>query len=169
MPISLVVAVAENGVIGRDNALPWHLPDDLRYFKDVTMGHPIVMGRRTFLSIGRPLPGRHNIVLTRDPFWQAEGVTTVHGLREALQVARGDAQDEPEIMIIGGADIFALALPLASTLYLTEVKGTPEGDTYFPPLDDGDWQEVERRPGAPAADDTHTHDYVVLKRHPVTT
>lgn len=171
MPVSLVVAVAENGVIGRANALPWHLPDDLRYFKRVTLGKPIVMGRRTFESIGRPLPGRHNIVLTRDPAWTADGVTTVHGLREALQVARaeaaGDGDGDPEVMVIGGADIFALALPLADRLYLTEVKGRPDGDTYFPPLDPDDWREVSRDPGAPDDQGRHTHDYVVMSRRTV--
>ncbi len=164
MAISLVVAVARNGVIGRDNALPWHLPDDLRYFKSVTLGRPIIMGRKTFLSIGRPLPGRHNIVLTRDPAWMADGVTVVHGLREALQAARQDDGEDAEIMVIGGADVFALALPLADRLYLTEVLDQPHGDTYFPPLNMDEWTEESRTPGAPAADGTHTHDYVVMTR-----
>ena len=164
MPVSLVVAVAENGVIGRNNALPWHLPDDLRYFKQVTLGKPIVMGRKTFLSIGRPLPGRHNIVLTRDPGWFADGVTTVHGLREALKVAKAEDGDDAEIMVIGGADIFALALPMANKLYLTEVLDRPDGDTYFPPLNKDEWVEESRVSGAPDENGTHTHDYVVMTR-----
>lgn len=173
MPVSLVVAVAENGVIGRNNTLPWHLPDDLRYFKRVTMGKPIIMGRKTFDSIGRPLPGRHNIVITRDPAWQAEGVSVVHGLREAFQTARAAVAEDTahasvdgdvEVMVIGGADIFALALPMADRLYLTEVKGAPAGDTYFPPIDPDDWREIERTPGPPGPEGPPTHDYIVLER-----
>jgi dihydrofolate reductase len=167
LTVSLVVAVAENGVIGRDNALPWHLPDDLRHFKRLTLGKPVIMGRKTFLSIGRPLPGRHMIVMTRDPAWQAEGTTVVHSLAEALALAARDGGGAAvEAMVIGGADIFALALPLADRLYLTRVRGRPPGDTYFPAPDPADWVEVARAPGAPGPAGEHTHDYMILERRP---
>lgn len=174
MTVSIVVAVAENGVIGRNNALPWHLPDDLKYFKSVTIGKPVVMGRKTFESIGRPLPKRTNIVLTRREGWSADGVKVVHSLSQALELVRTLATEAPqeqgqdviapEVMIIGGADIFALALPMADRLYLTRVLGSPEGDTYFPPFDPADWSEVSSIPGQPADDGAHTHDFVVLDR-----
>lgn len=162
--LSLVVAVAENGIIGRDGTLPWHLPDDLRYFKRVTLGKPVVMGRKTFESIGKPLPGRPNVVLTRDSAWTAEGVSVTHSFEQALAVAAEQAGDSAEIMVIGGADLFAMALPRASRLYLTEVRLRPEGDVYFPPYDRGEWAEVERTPGQADPDGRHTHDFVVLHR-----
>jgi dihydrofolate reductase len=172
MPLSIIVAVAENGVIGRDNAMPWHIPDDLKYFKRITSGKIVVMGRKTFESIGVALPNRSNVVLTRNEDWSADGVTVVHSLHQALDMAhdlgRQDPHDDtpttPEVMIIGGADIFALALPLADRLYLTRVQGAPPGDTYFPPYDSSEWQEVSSTPGAPAADGSHSHDFVVLER-----
>ncbi|WP_019644315.1 dihydrofolate reductase [Novispirillum itersonii] len=159
--LSLVVAVARNGVIGANNALPWHLPDDLRYFKRVTLGKPVIMGRKTFVSIGRPLPGRPNIVLTRDTAWTADGVEAVHSFPAALAAA---AAHGPEAMVIGGADLFALGLPLAQRLYLTEVFMDPAGDVHFPAFARDAWQETARTPGEPAADGTHTHDFVVLER-----
>jgi dihydrofolate reductase len=170
MPLSIIVAVAENGVIGRDNAMPWHIPDDLKYFKRITSGKVVVMGRKTFQSIGTPLPNRVNVVLTRDPDWAAPGVTVVHSLPQALETAHNqrsensDSTQADEVMIIGGADIFALALPLADRLYLTRVKGAPPGDTYFPPFDIGDWSEVSSTPGTPSEDGSVSHDFVVLER-----
>lgn len=161
--ISIIVAVAENGVIGRGGDLPWRLPDDLRYFKRITMGHPLVMGRKTFESIGRPLPGRTNIVLTRDPAWRAEGVDTAHTLDQALDLARSAPGGE-DVMVIGGADVFARALPLADRLYLTEVLDTVPGDVYFPPFDRAEWREVDRTAGQPDDSGRHTHDFVVLDR-----
>lgn len=161
LSVSLVVAVARNGVIGRNNDLPWRLPDDLRYFKSVTLGKPVIMGRKTFVSIGRPLPGRPNIVLTRDTRWQADGIDRVHDFPAALTAA---ASYGPEAMVIGGADLFALALPVARTLYLTEVQMDPDGDVHFPAFDRSEWTEVSRTPGQPAEDGTHTHDFVVLDR-----
>lgn len=166
--LSLAVAVAENGVIGRDNQLPWHLPDDLRWFKRVTLGKPVVMGRRTFESIGRPLPGRPNVVVTTQPDWQAGdgggGVTVAHGFAEALERAAALAAEDGEIVVIGGARLFAEALERADRLYLTEVHMRPQGDVCFPPFDRTQWREVERTPGAPAADGTVTHTFVVLER-----
>jgi dihydrofolate reductase len=138
--LSLVVAVSENDVIGRDNALPWHLPADLKHFKAVTMGKPIVMGRKTYDSIGRRLPGRLNIVISRNRALRIPGVEVVGSFDEA--VAR--AGDVPEVAVIGGAELFRSALPLARRIYLTRVHGNVEGETKFPPLDPKQWREVER-------------------------
>jgi dihydrofolate reductase len=149
--ITLVVAVADNGVIGRDNALPWHLPADLRHFKQVTMGKPIVMGRRTFESIGKPLPGRQNIVVTRDPNYQPDGVIVVHGVDAALDAAA----EAPEIMIIGGAELFRLFLPRAGRIHLTCVHSDIEGDVRWPDLDPREWEAVARE--RYEADDRHAY------------
>ena len=158
--VVFVVARAQSGVIGRDNALPWHLPDDLRRFKALTLGKPVLMGRRTFESIGRPLPGRHNIVLTRDPRWSAPGVTVVRSLDEALAAA-GDA---PEIMVIGGADLYRQALPLARRIELTEVESDLDGDVHLAAFPSSEWRESARE--AHAADDRHAlpFSFVTLER-----
>lgn len=152
--IALIVAMAANRVIGRDNALPWHVPADLSHFKKLTLGKTVVMGRKTFQSIGRPLPNRHNIVVTRDPDWRADGVTVAHSLSEALARAVGE-----EIMVIGGAGLYAESLPFAGRIYLTEIEAAPEGDTHFPELGP-DWREMarERHPGDPA------YSFVLLER-----
>ena len=136
---SLVVAVAANRVIGRDNALPWRLPADLAHFKKVTMGHPIVMGRRTYESIGKPLPGRKNIVVTRNRAFQAPGCTVVQSLEDAWKAA-GDAE---EVCVIGGTSLFEEALPIADVIHLTQVEAVVEGDTYFPEFDRSQWREKE--------------------------
>jgi dihydrofolate reductase len=141
--VTLVAAVAANGVIGRDGALPWHLPDDLRHFKRLTRGHVLVMGRRTFDSIGRPLPERTTIVVTRQPQWQADGVLTASGVPEALaQAGRLDEQ----VFVAGGQEIFRDALPLADEMVISKVDARPDGDTVFPPVDWGAWREVSREP-----------------------
>jgi dihydrofolate reductase len=162
MRLSLVVAVARNGVIGRDNRLPWRLPDDLAYFKRVTMGHPVVMGRRTWQSIGKPLPGRTNIVVTHDPGFRAPGCVVAHSLAEAWRAAEG----ADEACVIGGTSLFAETLPLADVIHLTEVEADVEGDTYFPGFDRGAWTEteVERH----AADARHAYPFriVRLERRP---
>ncbi|MBV8972206.1 MAG: dihydrofolate reductase [Sphingomonadaceae bacterium] len=163
MLVTLVVARASNGVIGRDGGLPWHLPADLRHFKALTWAKPIVMGRRTFESIGRPLPGRHNIVLTREPGWTAEGVTVVSDLAEAIAAAAGQADARPETMIIGGAAVYAEALPLAGRVYLTEVHAEPEGDTLLPPFDPAIWAETARQDHA-ADGDAPAFSFVTLER-----
>lgn len=146
MHISFVVAVAENGVIGVAGGLPWRLSSDMKTFRRVTMGKPVVMGRKTFQSLKKPLDGRDNIVLTQDPFFEAPGITTVPSLGDAMTLARTLAltRGADEIMIIGGAEIFRLALPLATRLYWTEVHASPEGDTRFPDIDLSGWQEVSR-------------------------
>ena len=142
--ISFVVAVAENGVIGVEGRLPWRLSSDMKTFRRLTMGKPVVMGRKTFQSLKKPLDGRDNIVLTQDPFFEAEGITTVPSLADAMTLARTLAltRGADEIMIIGGAEIFRLALPLATRLYWTEVHARPEGDTFFPEIDLAGWREV---------------------------
>ena len=137
--VTLIVAVADSGVIGRDNALPWHLPEDLKRFKRLTMGKPMIMGRKTFESIGKPLPGRLNIVVTRDTNYQHEGVAVVHGIDQALEAAAG----APEVMVIGGADLFRLFLPHAGRVHLTRVHGSIEGDVTWPALDIRQWEVIE--------------------------
>jgi dihydrofolate reductase len=139
MSLALIVAVAENGVIGRDNALPWHISEDLRYFKQVTSGKTVIMGRKTFQSIGRPLPNRTNIVVTRDPAFKAEGVLVAHSLDDALSKA-GDG----EAMVIGGSSLFEETLSRADRFYLTEIHRAYEGDVHFPNWDRALWREASR-------------------------
>lgn len=153
--IVLIAAVGRNGVIGRDNDMPWRLPTDSKYFKRVTMGRPIVMGRKTFQSIGKPLPGRTSVVITRDPGFAVEGVLRAGSLEEALILAGAVAERDGvgEIFVAGGGQVYAEALPLASRVELTEVDLAPEGDTVFPPLDPRDWEETARvRPDRDARD-----------------
>ncbi|MBO1272754.1 dihydrofolate reductase [Shewanella sp. 4t3-1-2LB] len=135
MRIALIAAMANNRVIGKDNQMPWHLPEDLRHFKQVTMGKPVVMGRRTYESIGKPLPGRQNIVITRNSDMTIPGVTMVSSLSEAFD----QANVCDELMIIGGGQLYAEALPCADILYLTQISLDVDGDTYFPSWDDGQW------------------------------
>ncbi|MCX4027554.1 dihydrofolate reductase [Spartinivicinus sp. SM1973] len=142
MHICLVAAVAANNAIGINNKLPWYLPGDLRYFKRLTMGKPIIMGRKTFESLGKPLPGRTNIVITRNSAFAAEGVKVVHTLEAAIALAEsiGLIDGCEEMMVIGGAQIYEQALPVATRLYLTRVHKSFEGDTFFPEFDDNQWQ-----------------------------
>lgn len=148
MHISLIVAVGENGIIGANGGLPWRLSSDLKTFRRLTLGKPIIMGRKTFQSIGKPLDLRENIVLTTDPFFAAEGVSVVDSFASALTLARVLAKTAgvDEIMVIGGADVFAAALPHATRLYWTDVHAAPEGDVSFPAFDRAEWQEVSREP-----------------------
>lgn len=138
--LSLVVAVAENGVIGADGGMPWHLPADLAHFKRTTLGKPVLMGRRTFDEIGKALPGRRNLVLTRQSDYRAPGAEVVADFDAALALVGAQ-----ELMIIGGAQIYARALPLASRLYRTVIEAAPAGDTHFPVFDEGDWRLVAER------------------------
>ncbi len=160
MRLALIVAQGLNRVIGNDNKLPWYLPDDLRYFKEVTMGKPIIMGRKTFESIGKPLPGRLNIVITRDSNWSAEGVKVVSGLGDAIEVGEGQALIDgvEEAVIIGGAQIYAQSLSIDDRLYLTQVEAEPEGDAYFPEIDYSQWQELGRQ-SFPAGDQPNRYPY----------
>jgi dihydrofolate reductase len=156
--VTLVVARAENGVIGRDGTLPWHLSDDLKHFKAVTMGKPMVMGRKTFDSLPGLLPGRRHIVLTRDPDWRAEGVEVARDLADAVRIA-----DSAEIAVIGGADIFRLFLPIADRVELTEVHARPEGDTTIPSFDLAHWRQLGRD-AHPAKDGQPAFSFITLGR-----
>ena len=157
MKISIVVAMASNGVIGRDNELPWHLPADLQHFKKTTMGKPILMGRKTWESIGRPLPGRTNIVITRDTAYRAEGCVVVNSIDAALEASSG----QDEVMVIGGAEFYRQVLPVTDTIYLTRIHATISGDTCFPELNVADWREVERSDHT--ADEKNPHDYSFIR------
>ena len=142
MLISIIVAVAKNGVIGKDNQLLWRLPDDLKRFKQLTLGHPMIMGRKTFESIGKPLPGRTSIVITNQKDFSVEGILVAHSLDEALNIARG--LEEKEAFIIGGGEIYKQALPLTDHLYVTEVDLVIDGDTFFEITNPAAWEETER-------------------------
>lgn len=159
--ITLVAAIARNGVIGRDNGLIWHLRSDLRRFKALTMGKPMLMGRKTFDSIGRPLPGRRSLVLTRDRSLAIPGVETVHGWEAALAAAGAD-----ELMVVGGAEIYALALPHAARLHLTEVEDAPEGDVYFPAFDRSAFRETARESHPAGEHDAFPFAFVDWERVP---
>ncbi len=161
-PITLVVAMAENRCIGRDNMLPWHIPTDLKRFKAVTMGHPMIMGRKTFLSIGRVLPGRPNIVVTRDRGFRAEGAEIAHSLEDALAAAK--THGTGEIMVIGGADIFGQALPIADKLDICHVHAEVPGDTFFPEIDPAHWAEAAREDHNPDQTDGPSYSFVVYNR-----
>ena len=154
LPIGVIVAAADNDVIGRNNALPWNLPADLAHFRRTTLGKPVLMGRRTWQSIGRPLPGRSNIVISRDPGFCAEGAHVVADVAAALALAEDIAliDGSDELMVIGGAEIYALTLPQAATLYLTRVHVSPDGDAWLPAIDWSLWREVERREHAAEGD-----------------
>ena len=155
MIISLIAAMDRNRLIGNKNQLPWHLPADLTHFKQVTMGKPIIMGRKTFESIGRPLPGRTNIVLTRDEDYQADGIVLTGSLDKALDCAASEGVEE--VMIIGGSNIYGQALDHSDRLYLTIVDGEFDGDAWFPEIDMERWQEVSSE--AHQADETNPVDY----------
>tara|TARA_Y100000813_G_scaffold181069_1_gene149863 strand:+ start:814 stop:1317 length:504 start_codon:yes stop_codon:yes gene_type:complete len=161
-PVTLVVAMAENRCIGRDNMLPWHIPTDLKRFKAVTMGHPMIMGRKTFLSIGRVLPGRPNIIVTRDRDFRAEGAEIVHSLEDALAAAK--AHGTGEIMVIGGADIFGQALPIADKLDICHVHAEVPGDTFFPEIDPDQWTEASREDHNPDQSDGPSYSFVVYNK-----
>lgn len=160
MRIALIAALDRNGLIGRDNALPWRLPADLQHFKRLTLGKPIVMGRLTWESLGRPLPGRHNIVLTRDPAYHAEGASVVHSIDAALAAA--GAVDE--VMVIGGAALYRTLLPRAARLYLTRIDAAFDGDAWFPEVDPAAWREVARETHAPDERNPYPYAFVTLER-----
>lgn len=159
MRISLITAASDNDVIGQDNRLPWHLPDDFRHFKRTTKGHTMLMGRRTWESIGsKPLPGRTNLVLTSQADYAAPGAMTVHSLAEGFDAARSSGR--ADLFVIGGGQVYADAFGFADRIYLTRVHTRIEGDTYFPALDPAQWREVSRE--AHAADDRHAHAFTIL-------
>jgi dihydrofolate reductase len=157
--IAYVVAMDDNRLIGRNNDLPWRLPDDMRWFREQTMGKPCIMGRKTYDSLPdrfRPLPGRLNVVVTRNADYQASGAVVVHSVENALQAA-GDAE---EVIIVGGADLFRRLMPVVDRLYLTQVHGTAEGDVFFPPFDQQSWREIYRQEHP--ADDRHPFAFTWL-------
>ena len=167
MKISLVAAVAENGVIGKNNDLPWHLPDDMKFFMEKTKGHHVILGRKNYESLPekyRPLPDRTNIVVTRSSDFQAPGCRVVHSIAEAFQFA--ESNSEKEVMVIGGADIYRLALPHANNLYITEIRASVDGDVYFPEFNQNEWTEVSRI--AHQKDERHAYpfDFVHYRRIP---
>lgn len=155
MIISLVLAAATNNAIGKEGHLPWCLPNDMKYFKNVTWGMPVIMGRKTFEELGKPLSGRKNIVITRQSKWNPDGVVVVNNFEDALFVAK--ATDANEIMVIGGGEIYRMAFEKAKRIYLTRVKAEPEGDTFFPELDPKEWQLVKRQDHV--ADEKNEYDY----------
>ncbi len=168
MIITLVVAIAENGVIGRNGGLPWRLSSDLKAFRRVTMGKPLIMGRRTFQSLKKPLDGRDNIVVSRDEGFRPAGAIVVPSFAAALAAAERCASDRgvDEVMVIGGADIFAEALPLAGRIYKTEVHGSPEGDTVMPEVDWTRWREVAREVLPWGEGDDFRSTLILLERKP---
>jgi dihydrofolate reductase len=166
MDIVLLAAVAENGVIGRDNTLPWRIKSDMQHFRAVTIGKPVVMGRKTFLSIGKPLNGRTTIVVSRDLSFAAPGIVVAANLPAALQTARGDAlrRGSEAIIVAGGAEIYVQAMPLATRLDITEVRKPFDGDTYFPAIDRQIWREIGRSEHQPAAGDEVPFAFVTYER-----
>lgn len=166
MILSLIVAVAENGVIGRDGGLPWRLSSDLKTFRRLTMGKPMIMGRRTYDSIGKPLDGRDNIVVTRDPFFEVAGVSACATVSEALTLARvlATTRGADEIMVIGGAAIYDAVLPLADRIYFTQVHANPDGDRHFAALDQTVWTEASREPLPKAERDDFASTLITYQR-----
>lgn len=159
--INVIVAKASNNVIGAKNDLIWHLPNDLKHFKNLTSGHPIIMGRKTFESLGRPLPNRTNIVVTRDKDWQAENIEKEFSLEKAIESAKKINED---IYIIGGGNIYKQAMEFADVLYITEVHHEFEGDTYFPEIDEEIWEEVARENFMKDEKHPYAYSYVTYKR-----
>lgn len=166
LPVVLVAAIADNGVIGSENSLIWRLKTDLRRFRALTMGCPIIMGRKTFLSIGKPLPGRETVVLTRDPDFRAEGVAVATSLEEALAIAQrlGAQKGAGAVIIGGGSEIYALALPLVDRMELTFVHAAPAGDAVFPPWDRAAFSETARSEHPASADDEHAFSFASFER-----
>ena len=166
VPLVLLAALAENRVIGRDNQLIWHLSSDLKRFKSLTMGCPLLMGRKTFESIGRPLPGRESVVLTRDPQFAPAGVHVARDLDQAWQLASALAEKmaAPHIAVIGGSEIYAQTLPLADALYLTHVKAAPDGDAFFPDFDMSAFDVVRREDHQASGRDDHAFSFVDYQR-----
>ncbi|HET9825864.1 MAG TPA: dihydrofolate reductase [Chitinophagaceae bacterium] len=162
MTISFIVAVSENNVIGKDNKLPWQLPTDMKYFKNVTWAMPVIMGRKSYEALGEPLRGRTNIVVTRNKDWTAEGVQTVSSVDQAITLAA--QTDAREIFIIGGAEIFQAALPSADRIYLTLVHGTFDGDAFFPGIKQEDWELVSNRECEPDAKNAYALSFQVWER-----
>ncbi|MEH7236478.1 dihydrofolate reductase [Bacillus sp. JJ1562] len=161
--ISLLLAMDKKQLIGKDNDLPWRLPADLAYFKRVTMGHPIIMGRKTYDSIGRPLPGRENIIVTRDTSYKAEGCKVIHSIDEIVKM--NDETDQ-ELFVIGGAEIFKEILPYSDRLYITEIEEVFEGDTYFPEFDKAEWKVISKEKGIKDEKNPYEYTFFVYEKNP---
>ena len=159
MTTSIIVAIAKNRAIGKDNKLLWYLPNDLKHFKDITSGHTVIMGRKTFDSVGKPLPRRRNIVVTRQDI-SIEGCEVVKSIEAALALCAG----EDEVFIVGGAEIYRQAIPLTNRIYLTIIDQEFEGDTFFPELDEGDWQETQRENFEPDDKNKYSYSFITLER-----
>lgn len=170
--LSILAAVSKNRVIGRDNALPWYLPEDLKHFKSLTMGHAIIMGRKTFESIGRPLPGRINIVVTKQTDFHADNTIVVHSLNEAITAVSsgGNTADDCECFVIGGAELYRQTIALSQRMYLTEIRRAYDGDTYFPDFDRSEWRELSRErhfsPDKAPSELPLEYHFVILERLP---
>ena len=170
MRLSLIVAMAKNRTIGLDGAMPWHIPEALKFFNRVTMGHPVIMGRKTYQSIGAALPGRTNIVVTRNKDFEAADADVVHDLSEALTKAKATEElrrpdgGREEIFVIGGADIYGQALPEAQRIYMTEVHQELPGDAFFPELAEGEWKETDRQDRDPETPGGSAYSLVILDR-----
>ena len=167
MQIAIIVAAAENDIIGRLGQMPWRMPSDLRHFRRLTLGKPVIIGRKTFQSIGGPLDGRDTIVVTRDPGFTADGVLVATSLEGAIALARAcaTARSSHELIIAGGGELYRLALPIADRIYLTRIHATPDGDATFPALDPNEWQEVTRAPLTTTPKDEFAAEVLVLQRH----
>ncbi len=166
MKISIVVAKGQNNVIGKENGLPWHLPSDLRHFKKTTSGHHVLMGRKTFESLGKPLPGRTHIVVTRDKAYQVpSGHYVVNTIEEGINI--GKSKGLEKLFVLGGAEIYKVSLPYTDEMVITEVKASPEGDTYFPKVDMEKWEELSREPVHKDSENEYAHDFVVYLRKKV--
>ena len=166
MKVCLIVAAALNRAIGRDNQLLWHLPDDMKHFRRVTMGKPILMGRKTYLSIGKALPGRDNIVMTRDRSFAAADVIVCHSVEEAVTEGKACATKRgvDEIMVIGGAEVYRQTLPLADRVYYTQILTDFEGDAFFPPLDPNTWTLSSQESGEDGSSDPLAHEFLIYDR-----
>jgi dihydrofolate reductase len=161
MPLSIIVALSENNVVGVNNQLPWHLSADLKRLKVLTMGHHLIMGRKTFESIGRPLPGRTNVIITRNKDYKADGCIVVTSLKEALEVSKSDA----EAFIFGGGEVFREALPLVNKIYMTRIHHNFNGDTVFPELRKSEWKEVFREDHEPDEKNNYSYSFINLERN----
>jgi dihydrofolate reductase len=162
MIVSAIVATAKNNVIGKDNNIPWYLPDDLKYFKAKTLDHHIIMGRKSYESIGHPLPKRTNIIVTRNPYFIATNCLIVHTVEEGLEIAQENGEEE--VFIIGGAHIYALSLPYLDRLYITEVDLEVEGDVYFPNFDMDEWDLVSEDPRKASGKNEHDYTFKIYER-----
>ena len=162
MIISLIAAMGNNRVIGIDNRLPWRLPADMKHFRAITMGKPVLMGRKTFESIGKALPGRANIVVTQDRHFHSDGVSVAHSIEEALAMA--ETAGTTEVLVIGGASFYAQFLPKAQRLYITEIHNDFQGDAFFPAWEPAEWREVQRYDHAPDGDNAYAYSFVTLER-----